>query len=166
MIKHTGHELEKIEKDTDRDRFMTAEEARDYRLIDQVIEIFNLRRLFLRGRLSSLGDRIALAEDGFPLGSKRIFGLTTFDRRIVMKVTNRVIVGLVCLVGLSGCQQYQNRITLLQQELRLYEDRVYQLQDRVRSAESSLADSTEENKALRAKLEDSDREPSSPTVPI
>ncbi len=38
LIKHTGHALEKIEKDTDRDRFMTAEEARDYRLIDNVIE--------------------------------------------------------------------------------------------------------------------------------
>jgi ATP-dependent Clp protease protease subunit len=30
--------LEKIEKDTDRDRFMSAEEAMDYGLIDQVIE--------------------------------------------------------------------------------------------------------------------------------
>lgn len=38
LIKHTGHPLEKIEQDTDRDRFMTAEEARDYRLIDKVIE--------------------------------------------------------------------------------------------------------------------------------
>ncbi len=38
LIKHTGHPLEKIEEDTDRDRFMTAEEARDYRLIDHVIE--------------------------------------------------------------------------------------------------------------------------------
>ena len=38
MIKHTGHPYEKIEKDTDRDRFMSAEEARDYGLIDQVIE--------------------------------------------------------------------------------------------------------------------------------
>jgi len=38
LIKHTGHTLEKIEKDTDRDRFMSAEEARDYGLIDQVIE--------------------------------------------------------------------------------------------------------------------------------
>lgn len=38
LIKHTGHPLEKIEKDTDRDRFMSAEEARDYGLIDQVIE--------------------------------------------------------------------------------------------------------------------------------
>jgi len=38
LLKHTGHPLEKIEKDTDRDRFMSAEEARDYGLIDQVIE--------------------------------------------------------------------------------------------------------------------------------
>ena len=38
LIKHTGQDLETIEKDTDRDRFMTPEEARDYRLIDKVIE--------------------------------------------------------------------------------------------------------------------------------
>ncbi|WP_297030072.1 ATP-dependent Clp endopeptidase proteolytic subunit ClpP [Thermogutta sp.] len=38
LIKHTGHPLEKIEKDTDRDCFMSAEEARDYGLIDHVIE--------------------------------------------------------------------------------------------------------------------------------
>jgi ATP-dependent Clp protease protease subunit len=38
LIKHTGHPLEKIEKDTDRDRFMSAVEAQEYRLIDKVIE--------------------------------------------------------------------------------------------------------------------------------
>jgi ATP-dependent Clp protease protease subunit len=38
LIKHTGHPLEKIEQDTDRDRFMTAEEAVAYNLIDRVIE--------------------------------------------------------------------------------------------------------------------------------
>jgi ATP-dependent Clp protease, protease subunit len=38
LIKHTGHPLEKIERDTDRDRFMAAEEALEYGLIDQVIE--------------------------------------------------------------------------------------------------------------------------------
>ncbi len=38
LIKHTGHPLEKIEQDTDRDRFMTAEEALEYGLIDAVIE--------------------------------------------------------------------------------------------------------------------------------
>ncbi len=37
MIEHTGHSLEKIEEDTDRDCFMSAEEARDYGLIDQVV---------------------------------------------------------------------------------------------------------------------------------
>ena len=38
LIKHTGHPLEMIEKDTDRDRFMNAVEAMEYGLIDQVIE--------------------------------------------------------------------------------------------------------------------------------
>ena len=38
LIKHTGHPLEKIEQDTDRDRFMSAEEAQEYRLVDKVIE--------------------------------------------------------------------------------------------------------------------------------
>jgi len=38
LLKHTGHPLERIEQDTDRDRFMSAEEAMEYRLIDRVIE--------------------------------------------------------------------------------------------------------------------------------
>ena len=33
----TGQPLEKIERDTDRDNFMSAEEAKAYGLIDQVI---------------------------------------------------------------------------------------------------------------------------------
>jgi ATP-dependent Clp protease, protease subunit len=38
MVKHTGKTLDQIEKDTDRDNFMTAQEARDYGLIDAVLE--------------------------------------------------------------------------------------------------------------------------------
>ena len=38
LLKHTGQPLEKIESDTDRDRFMTAVEAMEYKLIDKVIE--------------------------------------------------------------------------------------------------------------------------------
>ncbi|NOX53761.1 MAG: ATP-dependent Clp protease proteolytic subunit [Planctomycetes bacterium] len=38
LLKHTGQTLEQIEKDTDRDKFMTAEEARDYGLIDNILE--------------------------------------------------------------------------------------------------------------------------------
>jgi ATP-dependent Clp protease protease subunit len=37
LANHTGQPLEKIEEDTDRDFFMSAEEAQDYGLIDQVI---------------------------------------------------------------------------------------------------------------------------------
>ncbi|MBS0209775.1 MAG: ATP-dependent Clp protease proteolytic subunit [Planctomycetes bacterium] len=38
LLKHTGHPLDKIEADTDRDRFMSAEEALEYRLIDRVVD--------------------------------------------------------------------------------------------------------------------------------
>lgn len=34
---HTGQSVEKVQKDTDRDYFMSAEEAREYGLIDEVI---------------------------------------------------------------------------------------------------------------------------------
>ncbi len=38
LTERTGQSLEKIEKDTDRDYFMSSEEAKEYGLIDQVIE--------------------------------------------------------------------------------------------------------------------------------
>lgn len=37
-VKHTGQTLETVERTLDRDHFMTAEEARDWGLIDRVIE--------------------------------------------------------------------------------------------------------------------------------
>jgi ATP-dependent Clp protease protease subunit len=37
MAKHTGQNIEQIEKDTDRDRWMSAEEAKEYGLVDTVI---------------------------------------------------------------------------------------------------------------------------------
>ncbi|HTL71381.1 MAG TPA: ATP-dependent Clp endopeptidase proteolytic subunit ClpP [Candidatus Eisenbacteria bacterium] len=38
LAKHTGQTVEKIEKDTDRDYFMSAEEARAYGLVDEVVQ--------------------------------------------------------------------------------------------------------------------------------
>jgi ATP-dependent Clp protease protease subunit len=35
---HTGQELERIVKDTDRDYFMTAQEAKDYGIVDAVVQ--------------------------------------------------------------------------------------------------------------------------------
>jgi ATP-dependent Clp protease, protease subunit len=37
LFNHTGKSLEQIEKDTNRDKFMSAEEAQEYNLIDKVI---------------------------------------------------------------------------------------------------------------------------------
>lgn len=38
LARHTGQELAKIEKDTDRDYFMTAEEALKYGIVDKIIK--------------------------------------------------------------------------------------------------------------------------------
>jgi ATP-dependent Clp protease, protease subunit len=38
LAKHTGQPLEKIQEDTDRDFYMSAVEAKDYGLIDTVID--------------------------------------------------------------------------------------------------------------------------------
>ena len=37
LAKHTGQELEKVARDTERDYFMSADEAQEYHLIDRVI---------------------------------------------------------------------------------------------------------------------------------
>lgn len=37
LAKHTGQKISAVEKDTDRDRFMTAEEAKKYGIIDKII---------------------------------------------------------------------------------------------------------------------------------
>ena len=38
LAKHTGKALKQVETDTDRDHFMTAEEAKEYGLVDEVID--------------------------------------------------------------------------------------------------------------------------------
>lgn len=37
MAQHTGQSLEQIERDTERDRFMTAEESVEYGLVDSIL---------------------------------------------------------------------------------------------------------------------------------
>ncbi len=37
LVQHTGQSLEGIQRDTDRDFFMTAEQAKEYRIVDEVI---------------------------------------------------------------------------------------------------------------------------------
>jgi ATP-dependent Clp protease protease subunit len=39
LARHTGQPLERVEKDTDRDRFMSPEEAKDYGIIDAVYNL-------------------------------------------------------------------------------------------------------------------------------
>jgi len=37
LVHHTGQSMEKIQRDTDRDFFMTAEQAKEYRIVDAVL---------------------------------------------------------------------------------------------------------------------------------
>ena len=37
LVHHTGQSIEKIQRDTDRDFLMTAEQAKTYRIVDEVI---------------------------------------------------------------------------------------------------------------------------------
>ena len=38
ISKHTGRSVEQVEKDTDRDNFMSPEEAKAYGLVDEVVQ--------------------------------------------------------------------------------------------------------------------------------
>ena len=38
MARHTGRSVEQIERDVDRDNFMSAEDARTYGIVDAVLE--------------------------------------------------------------------------------------------------------------------------------
>jgi ATP-dependent Clp protease, protease subunit len=46
MARHTGQDLERIKRDTDRDFFMSGEQAKDYGLVDDVITMRGPRKLF------------------------------------------------------------------------------------------------------------------------
>ena len=38
MAHHTGQDVDKVTEDTERDNFMSAEESKDYGLVDQVLD--------------------------------------------------------------------------------------------------------------------------------
>ena len=41
IAEHTGQTFEQITKDSDRDRWFTAQQAKEYGIVDQVIESVN-----------------------------------------------------------------------------------------------------------------------------
>jgi len=45
LVKHTGQSLKKIEKDTDRDLFMTSKQAVEYGLVDEVIVSRSIKKV-------------------------------------------------------------------------------------------------------------------------
>ena len=48
LAKHTGQDIEKIRKDTERDYFMSSEEAKEYGIIDRVISTREMQEQFAK----------------------------------------------------------------------------------------------------------------------
>ncbi len=57
LAKHTKQPIESIQKDTERDNFMSAEEAQQYGLIDSV---FSTRQAMVKATLAESGENISL----------------------------------------------------------------------------------------------------------
>ena len=68
IARHTGQDVERVLQDIDRDRFMTAEEARDYGVIDEVFTSRKLRPLAGPGALVSTRDLTGTAPGSMPRG--------------------------------------------------------------------------------------------------
>ena len=49
LAKHSGKKVEQIEKDSDRDYYMTANEAKEYGLVDEVISQNHLNKVGSHG---------------------------------------------------------------------------------------------------------------------
>jgi ATP-dependent Clp protease protease subunit len=55
--RHTGQPLERVHEDSERDRFFTAEQAREYGLVDRVISSHELSRVSTGFRPAANGER-------------------------------------------------------------------------------------------------------------
>ena len=53
---HTGQPIDVIERDTDRDYYLTAEEAVEYGLVDQILEPPDTKKALLASVASMNGD--------------------------------------------------------------------------------------------------------------
>jgi ATP-dependent Clp protease, protease subunit len=53
LVHHTGQSMDKIQRDTDRDFFMTAEQAKDYRIVDEVITSKRIMRPLPEGAVTA-----------------------------------------------------------------------------------------------------------------
>jgi len=67
LSRHTGQEIVRIEKDTDRDHFMTAAESKEYGIIDDVIE----SRLAIQGNGAGSEGKDGKGKEGKEGGKKK-----------------------------------------------------------------------------------------------
>jgi ATP-dependent Clp protease protease subunit len=71
IAKHTGQPLDKVAKDTERDYFMSAEEAKAYSIVDRVIEHHSLDSPVSRARGRSCPKKCGPPEQGCSHRSRR-----------------------------------------------------------------------------------------------
>ena len=71
IAQHTGQPLEQVEKDIDRDFIMTAEEAKDYGMIDEILTSRGSRRKYWRQRQRRVIIARHESERSAPGGSSR-----------------------------------------------------------------------------------------------
>jgi ATP-dependent Clp protease, protease subunit len=73
LARHTGQTVEKIERDTERDNFMSPEEAKEYGIIDEVYTAPNrslISEARAKGMLGGEGAAAAAGEDSGPKPAK------------------------------------------------------------------------------------------------
>ena len=79
LVHHTGQSLEKIQRDTDRDFFMTAAQAKEYRIVDEVISSRPTTRPDQEGAVTAGRADVLILPQEPARRAKLIAGLTVYD---------------------------------------------------------------------------------------
>ena len=79
LVHHTGQSLEKIQRDTDRDFFMTAAQAKEYRIVDEVISSRPTTRPDREGAVTAGRADVLILPQEPARRAKLIAGLTVYD---------------------------------------------------------------------------------------
>ena len=79
LVHHTGQSMDKIQRDTDRDFFMTAAQAKEYRIVDEVISSRPTTRPDRAGAVTAGRADVLILPQEPARRAKLIAGLTVYD---------------------------------------------------------------------------------------
>src|SRR5439155_1658296 len=148
--KHTGQEVEKVRRDSERDRFMSSEEAKEYGIIDEeFMETPKARSLGAKvpspRRINEILDQYVIGQDK----AKRVLSVAVYNHYKRVGAGHRVDdVELgksnVLLIGPTGCGK-----TLLAQTLARILDVPFSIADATSLTEAGYVGEDVENILLR-----------------